>query len=175
MGTIRVFGYGSLVNGLTHRHGGLAPAVAEGWRRGWCATAARGVAFLSVRPEPGATCTGATIDWPRADLPALDAREAAYARHEAEAGGPSILYAVPEVDRLPPGHDRPILLSYLDAVIQGFARLHGPSEAARFFETTQGWGPVRDDRAAPLYPRATVLTEVERGIVDRGLAALGLR
>ena len=172
MSTLRVFGYGSLVNALTHRHGDLASASVAGWRRGWCATAAREVAFLSVRPDPSARTLGATIRWPAADLPALDGREAAYERHEAVAGGPVILYAVPEADRLPAGHTRPILLSYLDAVIQGFARLHGPLEAARFFETTTGWGPIRDDRAAPLYPRATVLTEAERAIVDEGLAGL---
>ncbi|WP_106160040.1 gamma-glutamylcyclotransferase family protein [Hasllibacter halocynthiae] len=174
-GTARIFGYGSLVNGLTHRHGDLVPAGVRGWRRGWCATGRRGVAFLSVQPDGAAECLGATIGWPLADLSALDAREAAYERREVDAGGGAILYAVPDADRLPAGHGRPILLSYLDAVIQGFARLHGPADAWGFFETTDGWGPVRDDRAAPLYPRACVLTAEETALVDEGLARLGLR
>ena len=59
-------------------------------------------------------------------------------------------------------------------VVQGVVRLHGAAGAARFFETTHGWGPVLDDRAAPRYARAQRLRGWERELVDEGLARLGV-
>ena len=70
----------------------------------------------------------------------------------------------------------PILLSYLDVVIQGYLRHFGPDGVARFVATTEGWNaPVLNDRAAPLYPRAQRLTAAETGLVDTILQAQGSR
>ncbi|WP_010137298.1 hypothetical protein [Oceanicola sp. S124] len=58
--------------------------------------------------------------------------------------------------------------------MQGYLDEFGEAGVARFFETTDGWGaPIRDDRAAPLYPRAQKLSPAERALVDRWLAKLG--
>ena len=181
------FGYGSLVNGVTHGYAGLAPARLTGWRRLWRRAPGRRVSLLTVRPAEGAGLDGATAWLPGADWAALDAREAAYRRADCTAqlspaqAGPVALYAVPG-DGPPSGAgDPPILLSYLDAVIAGFARLHGEGAPARFFAETEGWGaPVVDDRAAPVYPRhvpgdGSVTALVDALLVERGARIVRLR
>lgn len=169
----RVFGYGSLVNGATHAWPDLAPARLTGWRRTWCRAAGRRVSLLTVRRAPGAAMDGAAARVPDADWRALDAREASYAREDCAAGlvpagrGAAWLYAVPGayVAAVPDGP--PILLSYLDTVIAGFASLHGPDGPARFFDETGGWeAPVADDRRAPLYPRHRAVGAALEGLVD---------
>jgi hypothetical protein len=174
------FGYGSLVNRATHDFPAARPASLAGWRRVWVHTGARPVAFLSVEPAAGVTIDGLVAEVPGGDWGALDAREWAYERHPvtAEADGPQRVqvYAVPQTRAAPPTVRHPVLLSYLDAVVQGFLREYGTEGAGRFFATTGGWAvPVLDDRAAPRYPRAQALTAGERAVVDRALDALGVR
>ena len=66
-----------------------------------------------------------------------------------------------------------MLLSYIDVVVQGYLAEYGPDGAERFFETTGGWDvPILNDRAAPLYPRHTMLSGSERTFVDAALARL---
>jgi len=172
--TPRVFGYGSLINRATHAYPGAAPARLTGWRRIWRATDLRPAAFLSVHRVPGGEIAGLVAEVPGADWAALDAREAGYARRDvtgevaAPGTGPVAVYEVeaPEV----PG-PCPILLSYLDVVVQGVRRELGADAVRAFFDTTDGWGAgVRDDRAAPIYPRAQRLTVDEMRLVDRELA-----
>ena len=175
----RFFGYGSLVNRATHDYPGAQAAALQGWRRVWVHTPARPVAFLSVERCADTTIQGLVADVPGGDWAALDTREFAYARHpvtaETPAGAlPAQVYAVPEGQAPTAGH--PILLSYLDAVVQGFLREYGAEGAAGFFATTAGWqAPVLDDRAAPRYPRAQALSTRERATVDEGLARVGAR
>lgn len=169
-----VLGYGSLMNAATHDYGRLGPVRVAGWRRVWRSVAGRPAAILSVEPGPGMLAATARV--PRGAWPALDAREAAYERHDASAavdppGGRVALYVVPEG---PTAGAPPIRLSYLDVVIQGALALHGPAGATDVFDGTGGWGVVIDDRAAPLYPRAQRLREEERVVVDGGLARLGV-
>ena len=80
-----VFGYGSLVNHRTHAFPDIAPARVRGWRRAWAASPFRPVAFLSVRPDPGAWVLGAVARVPGGDWVGLDQREAAYRRHPVSA------------------------------------------------------------------------------------------
>jgi len=168
------FGYGSLVNRATHGYAGALPARARHWRRAWLDLPERDVAILSAIPAPGAEITGLIAPVPGADWAALDLREAAYARrpldeiaHEAGPADISI-YAVEDHAH---GTEAPILLSYLDVVIQGYLREFGPEGVAAFLDTTDGWNrPVQDDRASPIYPRAQRLTPEERRAVDRLLA-----
>ena len=85
-----------------------------------------------------------------------------------------MIYQVAPCHIAPEG-SHPILLSYLDTVVQGFLREFGEAGAARFFETTRGWGAgIQDDRDAPLYPRAQPTTLRERAIVDAALRDLGI-
>ncbi len=174
------FGYGSLVNRATHAYPDATRASLSGWRRVWVHTAVRPLAYLSIEPDADTTIHGLVAHVPGGDWAALDAREYGYTRHLAEARLPCNtphgvqVYAVPQASALPPKQAHPILLSYIDAVIQGFLREYGAEGAAHFFATTSGWqAPILNDRPAPQYPRAQVLTAAERAAVDEGLAAVG--
>ncbi|MDE3123254.1 MAG: gamma-glutamylcyclotransferase [Paracoccaceae bacterium] len=177
-----VFGYGSLVNLRTHAHADARPVQVTGWRREWRATTLRQLAFLSVTPDPGCSIAGLTARVAEADWPALDRREAAYDRVSLppESLTPGVdgrvaIYAIPPGGG-PALEDHPILLSYLDVVVQGFLDHFGPDGAAAFFDTTTGWqAPVLDDRAAPLYPRAQPLLPETGVLVDAALARRKVR
>lgn len=172
------FGYGSLVNAATHAHAPLYPATAKGWRRAWVAVSSRDICYLTAVRDPQSVLTGAIAPVPGTDWAALDAREDGYDRHhdtdniQHDSPADSIaIYAVPPETSIAPSHDSPILMSYLDTVITGFANLYGEAGARDFFDTTTGWeAAVIDDRAAPRYPRTTPLSDEIRAIVDEGLA-----
>ena len=180
-----VFGYGSLVNVATHDMQPTRPARLSGWRRIWVHTMALPVAVLSVHRTEG-EIAGMLAPVAGGDWRALDARESGYARHPAtealrmDAGGPlpkeAMVYAVDMTPRHLADKHRPILLSYLDVVLQGFLRSFGETGVTQFAATTDGWeAAVLDDRAAPRYPRHQPLTAAERGIVDDLLSGLGCR
>lgn len=176
---MKVFGYGSLVNRATHAYPSVSPARLAGWRRCWVHVASRRNAFLSVEPAADSEILGLVCDVPAADVPALDRREAAYQRHEVAASiGPvpvtAELYRVPAETARAPTSASPVLLSYIDVVVQGFCREFGDEGAEHFFRTTAGWAaPVVDDRASPVYSRAQVLTASQRATVDAGLLRVG--
>ena len=176
------FGYGSLVNRDTHGYCEAYRARLSGWRRVWRHTDLRELAFLTAEPAPDVAIDGLIARVPGDDWAALDEREAGYGRHHLAAGlrhdAPrpvaAQIYAVPAPEA--PMTPRPILLSYLDVVVQGFLREFGEDGAADFFATTAGWeAPVLDDRAAPRYPRHKVLDRGERAFVETRLAGLGAR
>ena len=177
------FGYGSLVNLATHTFTDAHPATIRGWRRAWRYTPLREVAFLTVVPDAGAEIEGMIAHVPGDDWAALDEREYAYDRHAVtdQVRHPvtrplSIaIYAVPEAGQHVPDRPHPILMSYLDVVVQGYLQVFGEDGVDRFFATTDGWtSPVLNDRAAPRYPRHQVLGADERDIVDSRLAALSV-
>lgn len=176
------FGYGSLVNRGTHAFAEAYPARLRGWRRAWRHTGLREVAFLTAVPEPGAEMEGLIAAVPGADWAALDKREWAYARHAvgdlvAHAAGREVhveVYAVAAEHGAPPSVRHPVLLSYIDTVVQGYLATFGEAGARRFFASTEGWDvPVLNDRAAPRYARAQQLAAEEREFVDTHLARLG--
>ncbi|MFB9149732.1 gamma-glutamylcyclotransferase family protein [Roseovarius ramblicola] len=178
------FGYGSLVNRATHGFDGARPARLSGWRRVWRHTTLRPVAYLTVMPDAGAEIDGLIAPVPGADWPALDAREAAYARapaarqvrHDLPHTPEIAVYTIPEGHHGAPDAAHPILLSYIDVVVQGYLREFGEDGVARFFDTTQGWdAPVLDDRAAPRYPRHRGLSGDERALTDAHLDRVGVR
>lgn len=171
------FGYGSLVNLATHEYAAPRPAMLRGWRRVWRQTERRALAYLSVERCEGAEIAGVVAAVPGADWAALDAREAAYLRRDVTEvvshDGPKAAVAAYEVD--PTEHDparqHPILLSYLDVVVQGYLRMYGEAGVEAFFDTTTGWGtPIVDDRSAPRYPRHQVLTPEELRLTERHLS-----
>lgn len=165
------FGYGSLVNLATHDYPGGRRAEAEGWGRAWRHTASHEVAFLTAVRAPGVRIDGIVAEVPGGDWAALDLREVAYVR-EPLPTGPSI-YHIPEGKHAPASEATPILLSYLDVVVQGYLHQFGEDGVQRFFETTEGWdSPILDDRAAPRYPRAQVLHSDETLLVEDWLARL---
>ncbi len=178
------FGYGSLVNRRTHIYAPAFAARASGWRRAWRCTPDREPAFLTVVPDPDCTIEGLVAGVPGQDWAALDLRESHYDRlpashsvsHTLAPGANIAIYAIPEGGRHPPDDDHPILLSYLDVVLQGYLSEFGRDGADRFLHTTTGWdSPILDDRARPRYPRAQELSAPERLYVDRALQSLGCR
>lgn len=177
------FGYGSLVNRRTHGYAEAYAARVSGWRRVWRHTHLRPAAFLSVEPAPGSEIEGLIAAVPGGDWRALDARERGYDRHPLAQGlahaatrpVAAQIYAVSPRHGADPGLRHPILLSYVDVVVQGYLREFGEAGAERFFTSTAGWdAPVLDDRDTPRYPRAQTLSARERGVVDAALAALGV-
>jgi len=177
------FGYGSLVNRATHAYGGGQPARLHGWRRAWRATDARAVAYLTIVPDAGAVIDGLMAPVPGGDWAALDRREAAYdrldgqdVRHDAPARPGVSVYAIGAGRSRAASRGQPVLLSYLDVVVQGFLAEFGPAGVARFFASTDGWDtPILNDRAAPRYPRAQVLSAHDRRLVDDWLGTVGAR
>ncbi|WP_050527669.1 gamma-glutamylcyclotransferase family protein [Pseudorhodobacter aquimaris] len=178
--TQHFFGYGSLVNRATHSYPDARPATLKGWRRTWIHTSTHPQSFLSVIRDPDCTIAGLVAHVPNGDWAALDIRETGYARHHDHAAlgqepHPIQVYAVPPQNRAA-SDPHPILLSYIDVVIQGFVVEYGPQGAADFFNTTSGWHtPILDDRKTPIYPRAQRLTAQETALVDEGLHDLGAR
>ena len=181
------FGYGSLVNRGTHAFSQTRPARLAGWKRMWRKTALREAAFLTVVPDETTEIEGLIAAVPGGDWAALDLRESAYARrdaaHQITRGAPVTgtpprvaVYAIEPGAHFAPDTQSPVLLSYLDVVVQGYLHQFGEAGVIRFFESTEGWdAPVLDDRQAPIYPRHTVLEAGERDMVDGLLADMGVR
>jgi len=176
------FGYGSLVNRDTHAYDYAFRARLKGWRRAWRHTHGRGTPFLTGVPCGGSEIDGLVARVPDANWQALDIRENGYDRHEIEGGlahdaehpVKAQIYAVPPSSIIYPEARAPILLSYLDVVVQGYLREFGEQGAREFFTTTDGWDtPIRDDRAAPIYSRHKTLLSEERRFVDVHLDDLG--
>lgn len=179
----RVFGYGSLVNHRTHGYTGLRPAVLFGYRRVWRHSTLRSVAFLSIEPWEGAEIDGLLADVPEAEWRALDHRERAYARRDVAEltrhdgpEGPVLVYEVRHGHIAPPDTAHPILLSYVDVVVEGYLDHFGAPGLERFVASTAGWeAPVLDDRAAPVYGRHTAPGRPVLEAVDSVLGALASR
>ena len=166
------FGYGSLVNLATHAYANPRPARLPGWRRVWQQTNLREAAFLSVVRDEESHLQGVLAEVPGADWALLDQREAAYQRHDVSdhvGRADTAVYQV-KAEHALKGGEHPILLSYLDVVVQGYHRMFGTEGVAHFFATTDGWHlPILDDRADPIYPRHQRLASEERALVDHHL------
>lgn len=176
------FGYGSLVNVETHSYLDPRPATLHGWRRAWRHTDLRPVAFLTAIPAAGSEIEGLIAQVPGADWEALDQREWAYDRlnmdhaisHNMEETPDISVYAVPEERQTGSTDAHPVMLSYLDVVVQGYLKVFGEAGVARFFDTTDGWNaPFINDRSTPRYPRHQVLTRTEQDLVDHFLNSVG--
>ncbi len=178
-----VFGYGSLVNRLTHEYPAAHPARVRGWRRAWRASPLRAVCYLTAVPDEDASLLGMIA--PVTDWAALDERERAYARHDATGAveheldhAPQVtIYAIRADVHRAPGAENPVLMSYLDAVVQGFLAEFGEAGVAEFFQTTDGWdhAPILNDRARPVYGRHQRLDAQQTQMVDDWLFRVGAR
>ncbi len=181
--SVFVFGYGSLVNRATLGATPAHKARITGWRRAWRHTDLRPVAFLTAVPDPDAEIDGLIAGVPDGDWAALDVREAAYlrvpaatVRHAAPVANDIQIYHVPEGLHGPATTLHPVLLSYIDVVVQGYLAEFGEDGVAQFFDTTDGWdAPILDDRQAPRYPRHQVLSAEETALVDTHLDRVGAK
>ena len=163
---------------------GAHPARLKGWRRIWRHTKMRRVAYLTVVPDPVTEIDGLIAEVPYDNWQALDQREAAYDRVDAAhqvthplPHTPEIsVYAIPDGKHGHPTEAGPVLLSYIDVVVQGYLREFGEAGAIHFFSTTDGWdAPVIADRKDPRYPRHQRLTPSERDLVDHHLSERRVR
>lgn len=182
MKTPYFFGYGSLVNRGTHAFQDARRARIAGWRRAWRHVEGRTVAFLTAVPDAACEFAGLIAAVPSADWALLDKREHSYDRVQT-AGVQHDLAPAPEIHiyHAPPDRHvaastlRPVLLSYIDVVVQGYLREFGEDGVAEFFATTSGWdAPILDDRAAPIYSRHQTLTPFEASLVEHHLNALSV-
>lgn len=181
--TPHFFGYGSLVNTLTHDYPNPYKARLRGWRRMWRNTTLKELAILTIVQDPDCDIDGLIAQVPENDWSALDQREINYTRTALSSG--TISHDHPDqievqvyetrTDRdAPSGTRHPILMSYLDIVVQGYFREFGAQGVADFFATTSGWdAPVLNDRNAPQYPRYKTQTAQELALTDGHLATLG--
>ncbi|MBR9864516.1 MAG: gamma-glutamylcyclotransferase [Rhodobacteraceae bacterium] len=172
------FGYGSLVNAGTHSYQNLRPTTLKGWRRHWVQSSQRDVAFLSVTPDPLSSISGLVADVGDIGWEALDLREAAYDRLvlDVEPLSGVAMYKASAAAVSLKNLNQPILLSYLDCVVQGFHQVFGTDGVRDFFRSTSGWDtPILNDRATPLYPRAGILSDAQTALVDDHIHQVGAR
>jgi cation transport regulator ChaC len=185
---VAYFGYGSLVNRRTLRTKflGIRRASAVGWQRFWLPRGVDGdMALLSVQPTEDGIIEGVVV-YDRAEhLPAVDEREAGYARRIVDLGRLSV--ERPPIANVPvyiyEAHrgaldasetQSAILQSYLDAVMQGFRTLYGEDGLRRFVAGTEGFETkVLQDREQPRYPRAVTLSDGEAALFDRLVSERG--
>ena len=188
------FGYGSLVNTLTHRTQIVA------WRRAWLTGYGRhwqarpdpspqAIALLSIRPaaDREGGMRGLLIVDRAENLPAIDRREAGYDRLDLDRAALTLLDADDIPERVPlhvyrardpasPDTPHTIPQSYLDAVLQGYLHRFGEAGVRAFMSRTAGFDtPVMADRHEPVYPRPVTLTDDERSLIDRATAGLRVR
>ncbi len=174
------FGYGSLVNRGTHSYQNAHRARISGWRRIWRYTDGHPFATLSGVRDESSSIDGLIAEVPNGDWAALDLRETGYERHDTDAVTHPLdpatrinIYAVDAKNCVRQADERPIPLSYLDVVVRGYLTEFGETGVQDFFDTTDGWHtPILNDRAAPTYPRAQVLTPEETALVDHHIARL---
>ena len=94
----------------------------------------------------------------------------------AAAAATIVSGAIAERAHEDPTERNPILLSYLDTVVQGFLTHWGRNGVDRFFASTDGWSaPILNDRDAPIYSRVQRTTEAERDLVDALLESVNAR
>lgn len=169
-----VFGYGSLVNRATLPPVLDAwPATVTGWRRAWKAsskTPRGGVCALSVHEGEGAI-EGFVLRFEETEWPTIAQREYRYDPLTVDIGGDDVTLfrAKAEIDRYG-SSSNPISMTYLETTLQGFLHEFGEEGLFRFMDSTDGWHvPILDDRANPRYPRAQLLSNAERQLVDEAL------
>ena len=163
-------GFGSLVNTATHKYQPLAAVRVPGWSRAWINNDLYDHAFLSVVPQAEQSILGLLAAVPDKNWGELDQREAGYDRKPMEPSDWQItvsefepaaesgehhadvqMYVHASGDFAQP--DKPILYSYLETVLFGFYKIYGSTGVDAFIESTTAWTAIKDDRAAPLYPR----------------------
>ena len=165
------FGYGSLVNLRTHKYHNPKPTQIVGWKREWVSSSIRDIAFLSVRPSKTTTLQGMSASTENIGWKSLDLRETGYFRLKLLNLNMQMYIGDPKTinDHI----KQPILLSYIDCVIQGYHEHFGEQGVIDFFATTVNWDhPILNDRNLPQYPRAITLKQYEQDLVDYHLAQL---
>lgn len=181
---IAYFGYGSLVNPLTHRTNVIhyERAALRGFARHWQARPDGGqapIALLSAAPTEQANVLHGLLVFDYAEnLPFLDERESGYDRltltseQLALVSGNALpncpLYVYSGRAPFAPEKQHFILQSYLDAVLQGFLHQYGEDGVEGFVANTANFDTtLLLDRDRPNYPRPVTLSASEVELIDR--------
>jgi len=178
--TRRIFGFGSLVTRDTHDYGWLGTARLKGYRRVWVPSNIWDISFLSVEQNDGFEIDGSILEVAPEAWPGLLEREKGYDVHDLNRTHlapdfEDVSLFVGRPDAIHTDASKPILLSYLDTVMTGFADHFGAERARDFFKSTVGWqAGIRDDRGDPEYPRTVSLRPEIKSLVDEELKNLGL-
>ena len=172
-----ILGYGSLISSesraKTGETGQVWPVKLHGFERHWSImTPEFGMSSVAVVKAESRACNGVLIEVPEDQFALFDEREKGYQRTEIQRDqlapyqdeelpdGTFWVYRTEEV--VEPHGDCPIALSYVDVILSGCLE-HGDDFVMDFLSLTQGWrNPLRNDRLAPLYPRAQTDLSTER-------------
>ena len=172
------FGFGSLVNSKTHCFDFVGHVTVKDQIREWVTVPDRPYSFLSMVEHLGTDVPGTIMRVPVSLQQDLDAREHGYSARDITGkilGEQPDLVETYQADTQLAEENKPILLSYLDCVIQGYLREFSEIEATGFFETTRNWNrPILNDRNDPIYPRSVELGSVERRLIDGLICDQGL-
>jgi len=157
------------------------PATLTGWRRTWTHfyDAPRDPGrSLSIREDPSSQIAGMIVELQEGALARLDERERGYDRLELDgrdfrlSNGQRLdsVYVYRSHSVMPDNglQTHPILRSYMDVVMQGYRDNFGEQGLADLLTTTDHWsGAMRQDRDAPIYPRAVDLRPGEADLFDQ--------
>lgn len=177
-----IFGYGSLVNRQTFTQAEDFYRVSvDGFIREWShrtVTPFGQITALTLRRMEEKTVDGVAISFAARHLPKIDQREIGYVKEKIDGNCVDWKEQTRKHARLHVYTSKgsgllataefPILQSYIDVVMQGYLTVFGKEGAKRFIDSTLGWrGYILNDRDAPIYPRHTKITDVERSIIDQ--------
>lgn len=196
--TMGVFGYGSLVNKNTLSSDSTTAVSGRlhGWVRQWkhCVDTTQylkdafgKVCVLTVDSSKDAELDGILLLDSHEKLEKYDKREIGYKRKRIDFETILIDPRCLAQDHVSkecyvyvsePQHHRwgnsefPILRSYIDCVLAGFLEVYGREGIEKFIDSTEGWdAPILNDRATPIYPRAVILPQSDRQLIDDVLSA----
>ena len=137
-----------MVNLQTHQYLNPRPTKIKGWKRKWVSSNIYDIAFLSVSPCNLTILQGMRASTKNIGWKALDLRETGYIRHNLDNYNMQMYIGDPEyIDHK---IKKPILLSYLDCVIQCYYKHFGKQGVKSFFNSTENWdNQILNDRDAP--------------------------
>jgi len=164
-----IFGYGSLISEESRKKTGLSKksyiAKLNGFKREWNIKIHEAKATaLGIIKNSESFCNGIIFEIPEKEIKNFDKRENKYySRIEIDPNSLNIK-EFPNIQNIKiwvyvtkkpttPTKDFPILLSYIDVVLNGCLKIN-ENFAKDFINTTSNWKYTENDRNNPRYPRA---------------------
>lgn len=161
-----IFGYGSLIctdsRKRTGETGDAIPVTALDILRSWSVPVeASKTTAVGAIESTGSQCNGVIFPVSDDNLLKFDLREVGYDRILLPAERFTVTSCIPPHAKIwtyvghtiqAPTSDMPIAQTYLDVIINGCMH-YGSEYVEAFFENTQHWSHLVDDRHAPIYKR----------------------
>lgn len=181
-----IFGYGSLICPKSRARTGFSskayPIEVQGIRRNWAVQPPDWPATaVGAIKDDSALCNGVYFQVDDQSLLQFDEREKGYERIELNWHMAKGLcnQPLPKTGKLwvyvgfennKPTNERPIVLSYVDVILNGCLS-YNESFAKRFIELTGHWQHLKNDRDNPIYLRAASHQNAQ--IIDELLSVVG--